>query len=157
MDRISARRGINPASRRWLLLPLAGALLVFHVGLLAARLSEWQALDATVILRWALSAFVLIVLKQLGTPSFSNASPGLGLAAVLAFSLIHTPATAPEPAMPIAATGLGVALSLAAWSPRAGALTPLPALASFVRHFEPAWNPVVSREALKDRGPPAAA
>ena len=142
-------------ARRWSLLVLAGLpLLVLHVGLLVERAMHLESLDPVIVLRWVLSVALLVVLKRgaAGTRRFK--SPTLGIAAVLIFALIHMPVIAPEPALPLAAAGLGLAMCLAIVDRRRGNSSAHPAMIYLAQPFSSAWSPFVSREALKDRAPP---
>jgi len=115
-----------------------------------------ETLDATVVLRWVLSVALLLVLKRVAAGAYSFRSPTLGIAAVLIFTLIHAPVAAPEPGLPLAATGLGLALSLAVVDRQCGALSVRPSMISMAQPALSARSPLVSRDTLKDRAPPAA-
>jgi len=141
--------------RQWGLLILAGLpLLILHLGLLIERALQQETLDPIVVLRWSLAVALLVVLKRGARQLRSFRSPALGIAAILIFAMIHLPVAAPEPSLPLAATSLGLALSLAVvdrlggslgFSLRTAALAGPPALP---------WGPIVSRDTLKDRAPP---
>jgi hypothetical protein len=141
---------------RWNLLVLAGLpLVVLHLGLLLERALHRETLDSFVVVRWALAVALLILLKRAGFELRSLQLPNVGIAAVLIFTLIHAPVAAPEPALPLAVTGLGLALSLAVVDRKGGT----PAVGLVVHGLAPrpsfALGQGVSRETLKDRAPPA--
>ncbi len=129
-------------------------LLALHVGMLVERVMHRETLDATVVLRWVLSVALLVVLKRVaaGTPWFG--SPMLGVAAVLIFALIHAPVVAPEPNVPLAATGIGFALALAVVDRLSTALAARPNLIFAAPSAAPAWSSLVSRETFRGRAPP---
>jgi len=142
-------------SRQWSLLVLAGLpLFVLHLGLLIERALHQETLDAIVVFRWSLAVALLVVLKRVAPRLDSLRSPTLGIAAILIFGLIHLPVAAPEPSLPIAATGMGLALSLAVVDRLCGSLSFNPQMALMARPVSAAWGPVVSRDTLKDRAPP---
>lgn len=142
-------------SRKWSLLVLAGLpLLVLHAGLLIERALHHETLDALVVLRWSLAVALLIVLKGMARRADAFRSPTLGIAAILIFAMIHLPVAAPEPGLPLAATGLGLALSLVVVDRLCGSLSLGPQMALMAGPHSSAWSPVVSRDALKDRAPP---
>ena len=142
-------------SRKWSLLVLAGLpLVVLHVGLLIERALHQETLDALVVLRWSLAVALLVLLKRVAPRIDSLRSPTLGIAAILIFAMIHLPVAAPEPGLPLAATGLGLALSLAVVDRLCGSLSISPQMALMARPVSSAWSPVVSRDSLKDRAPP---
>ncbi len=142
-------------SRQWSLLVLAGLpLLVLHLGLLLERAMHQETLDALVVLRWSLAVALLVVLKRVAPRAEAFRSPTLGIAAILIFAMIHLPVAAPEPSLPLAATGLGLALSLAVVDRRCGSLSLSPQMALMAGPASLAWSPVVSRDTLKDRAPP---
>lgn len=144
-------------SRGWGLLALAGLpLIVLHLGLLFERAMSQETLDVIVVLRWSLAVALLVVLRRLASRIDSIRSPALGIAAILVFAMIHLPVAAPEPGLPLAATGLGMALSLAVVDRRRRTLPLCPRLALMDRPTSSAWSAVVSRDALKDRAPPVA-
>jgi len=134
---------------------IAGLLFALHAALLAERALAWESIEATIALRWVLSIGLLLLLRRLQRDGFSFGSPGLGLAAVLAFALIHTPAAAPEPGLPIAATGMGVALSLAAVrGPGRPTASPL-AIVARAWELSASDQLTASSEGIKDRAPPS--
>jgi len=142
-------------SRKWSLLVLAGLpLLLLHAGLLIERALHHETLDALVVLRWSLAVALLVVLKRVALRADAFRSPTLGIAAILIFAMIHLPVAAPEPGLPLAATGLGLALSLAVIDRLCGSLCLSPEMALMAGPDSSAWSPVVSRDALKDRAPP---
>jgi hypothetical protein len=142
-------------SRQWSLLVLAGLpLFVLHLGLLIERALHRETLDAIVVLRWALAVALLVLLKRIAPRADSLRSPTLGIAAILIFAMIHLPVAAPEPSLPLAATGLGLVLSLAVVERLCGSLSISPRLAFAPRPASSAWSPLVSRDTLKDRAPP---
>ena len=142
-------------SRQWRLLVLAGLpLLVLHIGLLLERALHQETLDAIVVFRWTLAVALLVLLKRVAPRIDSLRSPTLGIAAILIFAMIHLPVAAPEPSLPLAATGLGLALSLAVVDRLCGSLALAPQTALMARSTSLAWSPVVSRDTLKDRAPP---
>ncbi len=142
-------------TRQWSLLVLAGLpLFVLHVGLLIERALHQETLDAIVVLRWSLAVALLAVLKRVAPRVDSLRSPTFGIAAILIFGLIHLPVAAPEPSLPLAATGMGLALSLAVVDRRCGSLSLNPQMALMAGPPSSAWGLVVSRDTLKDRAPP---
>lgn len=142
-------------NRQRSLLVLVGLpLVVLHLGLLIERALQQETLDAIVVLRWSLAVALLAVLKRAAPRIDSLRSPAIGIAAVLIFGLIHLPVAAPEPSLPLAATGMGLALSLAVVDRMCGSLSLDRQLALMARPASSAWSPVVSRDALKDRAPP---
>jgi len=142
-------------SRKWSLLVLAGLpLFVLHVGLLIERALHHETLDALVVLRWSLAVALLVVLKRVALRADAFRSPTLGIAAILIFAMIHLPVAAPEPSLPLAATGLGLALSLAVVDRWCSSLSLSPQMALMAGPDSSAWSPVVSRDTLKDRAPP---
>ena len=148
---LRTRRG----SRKWSLLLLAGLpLLALHAGLLVERAMHLETLDAIVVLRWSLAVALLVLLKRVAPRLDDLRSPGIGIAAILIFGLIHLPVAAPEPSLPIAATGFGLALSLVVVDRGRGTLALcLPsALRSLPEGSVRAL--FVSRDVLKDRAPP---
>ncbi|MEO8362605.1 MAG: hypothetical protein ABI672_21450 [Vicinamibacteria bacterium] len=144
-------------SRKWSLLLLAGLPLVaLHLGLLIERALHWETIDSVVVLRWTLAVALLGLLKRV-MPRFDQLrSPSLAIAAILIFGLIHLPIAAPEPSLPLAATGFGLALSLAVVERRCGSLAVSHQMAFLARPGYPERSLVVSRDALKDRAPPSA-
>jgi len=143
-------------SRKWSLLVLAGLpLLAMHAGLLVERALHRETLDAIVVLRWTLAVALLVLLKRVAPRLDELRSPTLGIAAILIFALIHLPVAAPEPGLPLAATGLGLALSLAVVDRRRGSLAGSPGMVLSAQPGSPGWSPFVSRATLKDRAPPA--
>ena len=142
-------------SRKWSLLVLAGLpLFVLHVGLLIERALHHETLDALVVLRWSLAVALLVVLKRVALRADAFRSPTLGIAAILIFAMIHLPVAVPEPGLPLAATGLGLALSLAVVDRLCGSPFLSPQMALMAGPDSSAWSQVVSRDALKDRAPP---
>jgi hypothetical protein len=142
-------------SRQWNLLVLAGLpLFVLHLGLLIERAMHQETLDAIVVLRWSLAVALLVVLRRVAPRADSLRSPTLGIAAILIFAMIHLPVAAPEPSLPLAATGLGLALSLAVVDRLCGSLALSPQMAFVAGPASSWWSPVVSRDTLKDRAPP---
>lgn len=141
--------------RQWSLLVLAGLpLVLLHAVLLLERALHQETMDALALLRWSLALVLLFVLKQVAPRAQCKNSPTLGIAAILIFAMIHLPVAAPEPSLPLAATGLGLALSLAVFDRLCGPLTVAP-LPSFVTQaMASAWGLSVSRDTLKDRAPP---
>ena len=129
-------------------------LLVLHVGLLLERVLHQETLDAIAVLRWSLAVVLLAVLKRLAPRIDSLNSPTLGIAAILIFAMIHLPVAAPEPSLPLAATGLGLALSLFVVDRRCGSRSLNSQMAPWGGSAAFAWSPVVSRDTLKDRAPP---
>lgn len=157
MAQVKSSRG-TPRTRRktrqWSLLILAGLpLFALHLGMLIERALHQETLDAVVVLRWSLAVALLAVLKRAAPRVDSLRSPTLGIAAILIFGLIHLPVAAPEPSLPLAATGLGLALSLAVVDQSRGSLSPDRQLALRAEPASSAWSEAVSR-ALKDRAPP---
>jgi hypothetical protein len=147
--------GSRRRSRKWNLLVLAGLpLLALHAGLLAERALHRETLDALVVLRWTLAVALLVVLRRIAPRMDRLQSPTLAIAAILIFAMIHLPVAAPEPGLPLAATGLGLALSLAVFDRMCGFLCATPPMALPVQPGSPGWSPFVSRETLKDRAPP---
>lgn len=143
------------SSRKWSLLVLAGLpLFALHLGLLIERAMHQETLDALVVLRWSLAVALLVVLKRVAPRADAFRSPTLGIAVILIFAMIHLPVAAPEPSLPLAATGLGLALSLAVVERMCGSLSLNPQMALMARPVSSAWSPVVSRDTLKDRAPP---
>ena len=143
-------------SRKWNLLVLAGLpLLALHAGLLVERALHRETLDALVVLRWTLAVALLVLLKRVVPRADQFRSPTLGIAAILIFGLIHLPIAAPEPSLPLAATGLGLALSLAVVDRRCGSLAVSHQMFLLARPGRPGWSLVVSRDTLKDRAPPS--
>lgn len=135
---------------------LAGLpLFVLHLGLLIERALHQETLDAIVVLRWSLAVALLVVLKRLAPRIEPGRSPTLGIAAILIFGLIHLPVAAPEPSLPLAATGMGLALSLFVVDRLCGSLSLTPQMALLAGPASPAWSLVVARDTLKDRAPPA--
>lgn len=144
-------------SRKWSLLLLAGLpLLALHIGLLIERALHWETIDSVVALRWTLAVALLVVLKRVTLRFDQFRSPTLAIAAILIFAIIHLPIAAPEPSLPLAATGLGLALSLAVVDRRCGSLAVSPRMAFLAQPGYPERSLVVSRDALKDRAPPSA-
>lgn len=142
-------------SRQWSLLVLAGLpLFVLHVVLLIQRALHQETLDAIAVLRWSLAVALLVVLKRVAPRVDSARSPTLGIAAILIFGLIHLPGAAPEPSLPLAATGVGLALSLFVVDRMCGALSLSPQMALLAGPASPAWSLLVARDTLKDRAPP---
>jgi hypothetical protein len=142
-------------SRGSSLLLLAGIpLVILHAGLLLERALHRETLDEVVIIRWGLAIALLAVLKRAAPRIHSLQSPTLGIAAILIFALIHAPVAAPEPSLPIAATGFGLALSLAVIEGLPGRLSVNPSTDLMVQPASAALSPLVSRETLKDRAPP---
>jgi hypothetical protein len=147
-------RGSRKRAQRWSLLVLLGLpLLVLHVGLLVERAMHRESLDATVIVRWVWSVVLLLVLKRATAGNQLFRSPSLGIATVLIFVLIHAPVIAPEPGLPLAAAGLGIALWLAVEGGRGNPWVD-PTLVHPAQPTSSAWSPFVSRKALKGRAPP---
>lgn len=141
--------------RQWGLLVLAGLpLLILHLGLLIERALQQETLDPIVVLRWSLAVALLMVLKRGARHLRSLRSPALGIAAILIFAMIHLPVAAPEPSLPLAATSLGLALSLAVVDRLGGSLALSLRMASLAGPAAPSWSLVVSRDTLKDRAPP---
>ncbi len=139
------------------LLLLAGIpLVLLHAGLLLERALHRETLDAVVVLRWGLAIALLAVLKRVAPRIHSLQSPTLGIAAILIFALIHAPVAAPEPSLPLAATGCGLALSLAVIDRLPGTLSVNPSTDLMAQPASAGMSPLVSRETLKDRAPPAA-
>lgn len=157
MAQVKSSRGTSRTrrkTRQWSLLILAGLpLFALHLGMLIERALHQETLDAVVVLRWSLAVALLAVLKRAAPRVDSLRSPTLGIAAILIFGLIHLPVAAPEPSLPLAATGLGLALSLAVVDQSRGSLSPDRQLALRAEPASSAWSPAVSR-ALKDRAPP---
>ncbi len=142
-------------TRQWSLLVLAGLpLLALHLGMLIQRALHQETLDAVVVLRWSLAVALLAVLRRAAPRVHSLRSPTLGIAAILIFGLIHLPVAAPEPSLPLAATGLGLALSLAVVDRSCGSLSLDRQPALMAEPASSAWSQAVSRDALKDRAPP---
>ena len=143
-------------NRKWSLLVLAGLpLLALHAGLLVQRALHRETLDAIVVLRWTLAVALLVLLKRMIPRIDQLRSPTLGIAVILIFGLIHLPVAAPEPSLPLAATGLGLALSLAVVERLCGSLAVSPQMALLARPGGPAWSLIASRDTLKDRAPPS--
>jgi len=142
-------------TRQWSLLVLAGLpLFVLHLGMLFERALQQETPDAIVLLRWSLAVALLAVLKRAAPRVDSLRSPAIGVAAILIFGLIHLPVAAPEPSLPLAATGMGLALSLAVVDRMGGSLPLDRQVALMAGPASSAWSPAVSRDALKDRAPP---
>ncbi len=141
--------------RQWGLLILAGLpLLILHLGLLIERALHQETLDPVVVLRWSLAVALLVVLKRGARQFRSLRSPALGIAAILIFAMIHLPVAAPEPSLPLAATSLGLALSLAVVDRLGGSLGFSLRGTVLAGPAASAWGPIVSRDTLKDRAPP---
>jgi len=150
--------GSRPWSRRWSLLVVAGLpLLALHVALLVERATHRENLDATAILRWVLSVVFLVIFQRLMGRTRAFQSRRLGMAGVLIFLLIHSPAIAPEPSAPLAATSMGLALGLVVVGRKFSAFSTPRLTAPAARADFTAWIPFVSPEALKDRAPPCVA
>ncbi len=143
-------------SRRWNLLVLAGLpLVVLHLAFLMARATHPEGTDAVVAIRWVLSIALLVLLRR-GLPRLrSLQSPAVAVSAILIFALIHAPAAAPEPGLPLAATGMGLALSLAVVDRRCGSLVASLLMDPLAQPSSLASSLGVTRETLKDRAPPA--
>jgi len=142
-------------SRSWSLLVLAGLpLLALHVGLLVERAMHRETLDAIVVLRWTLAVALLVLLKRVVPRIDTFRSPTLGIAAILIFAMIHLPVAAPEPSLPLAATGLGLALSLVVVDRLCGSLALGPQIFLVAPPGLSDFGPGVSRNTLKDRAPP---
>jgi hypothetical protein len=142
-------------SRKWSLLVLAGLPLLFlHLGMLIERALHQETMDAIVVVRWSLAVALLVLFKRMAPQIGSFRSPTLGIAAILIFAVIHLPVAAPEPGLPLAATGFGLALSLAVMDRLCGSLGLGPQLAFAARPASPVWSPLVLRDRLKDRAPP---
>ncbi|MBK5257936.1 MAG: hypothetical protein JJE39_18075 [Vicinamibacteria bacterium] len=130
--------------------------MALHAGLLVERATHRETLDAAVVFRWVLSIALLVIFRRLAAGAYSFRSPTLGIAAVLIFALIHTPVAAPEPSLPLAATGFGLALSLAVVDRRCDALAALRSMVLMAPPVSSAGSSLISRETLKDRAPPVA-
>jgi hypothetical protein len=148
-------------TRRWTrgsnLLLLAGIpLVILHAGLLLERAMHRETLDAVVIARWGLAAALLVVLGRLASRIRTIQSPALGVAAILIFALIHAPVAAPEPGLPLAATALGLALSLLAFEELYGAVGTDDQTGSPAGPKRSSLCCAGSCETLKDRAPPVA-
>ena len=113
-----------------------------------------ETLDPIAVLRWSLAIVLLVLLKRVGPRIDTLRSPTLGIAAILIFAMIHLPVAAPEPSLPLAATTLGVALSLAVTGRLGGSRSLSPQLAFVPRPASSAWRGIVSCDSLKDRAPP---
>jgi hypothetical protein len=142
------------ARQRSLLVLVGLPLVVLHLGMLLERALHHETLDAMVVLRWSLAVALLAVLKRAAPRVDSLRSPAMGIAAVLIFGLIHLPVAAPEPSLPLAATGMGLALSLFVVDRWSGSLSLDRQSALLAGPASSAWSPVVPRDALKDRAPP---
>lgn len=143
-------------TRRLNLLVLAGLpLVLMHVGLLLERALRQEMMDGLVLSRWLLSIGLLFLLRRFETRELSFKSPTVAIAAILIFALIHAPVAAPEPALPLAATSLGLALALVVIERLGGVgASILPAI-RLTCPPSGAGSLGLSHECLKDRAPPA--
>lgn len=155
------RGPIRKTSRRWQrsrvnLLVLAGVpLLLMHVALLVERALRQEMMDGLVLTRWVLSIGLLFLLRRFETRELSFKSPTAAIATVLIFALIHLPIAAPEPALPLAATGLGLALALVILDHQGAVQALVLPLIRLARSVSRAGSLGLSQERLKDRAPPA--
>ena len=135
----------------WLVgVPLVG----FHMGLLAQRALGTEALDPVAVIRWLLSLALLAFLQRATFSFGSIRSPAVGIAAILVVALIHAPVAAPEQGLPIAATGLGLALSVGILCRTGGRLPSLLQSEPIARSAISVPCLSVARATLKDRAPP---
>jgi len=147
---------VRKPRRSGLLLCASVPLIVFHAGLLLERAMHRESIDALVTLRWVLSIAFLIALRGLGSRLKTIDPRTLGIALVLIVALVHAPVTAPDPGLPLAAAGLGLALSMAIFDRRRGTLA---VGDRSCRTTRPAFATVrgdVALRGLKDRAPPFA-
>lgn len=145
------RRG----ARRWILFLLACLpLVILHLGMLVERVIHQETIDPFIAFRWTLAAVLLVLAQRAGFGLSALRSPTLGIAAILIFSVIHAPTTAPDPGLPLAVTGLGLALSLAVVDRRCGVLSLGLHGYTLARPASSSVGPGTTRETLRDRAPP---
>lgn len=151
-------RGSSRAGGRWSLLAFAALpLAVLHVAMLLERATHRDTIDATVVARWSLALVLLLCLRRAKVQTASMRRPTAVVGAVLIFALIHAPVAAPDPALPLAATGIGLTLSLALLHPGRTRIT-APIRAPGLVVAPPSDGDLGGvLEILKDRAPPAAA
>ena len=147
----------NPQRRRRLnLLVLAGLpLVLMHLGLLLERALRQEIMDGLTATRWLLSVGLLFLLRRFEARELSFRSPTVAIAAILIFALIHAPVASPEPALPLAATALGLALALVVLERFGGVGALMLPTFRLARPLSGLGSLGLSHEGVKDRAPPA--
>lgn len=137
-----------------LLLLAAAPLIVFHAGLLLERAMHRETLDTLVALRWTLSLAVLALLRSRALRLRALDGRTLAIVLLLVVTMIHAPVGVPEPAVPMAAAGLGLALALMVLDAQDGVRAPdlhvgFGGFPTFTK-----GNGAETRRAVKGRAPP---
>ncbi len=148
-----------PRSRRksWTsaLFLLAGVpLIVFHAGLLVERALHLETLDTLIAVRWVLSIALLVVVGLASSRLRTLDTRTLVITLALIVALVHAPVAVPEPTLPLAAAGLGLALSVALLDRRRDRLDPDDRSGQVSHPARMSAPTDVALEALKDRAPP---